>query len=181
MARGDRKAELRARIGVEGLEGRNLQSALVGGAAASGTLIRPTAASASAYHTTVWGRSGGGLGALAGDDGFAKAKFNEFKVGLAEPAGTRIGTVATGDGSARIRVGLAEPAGTRIGTVATGDGSARIRVGLAKPAGTRIGTTGTGDGCARIMVRSATVQSEFATIKGESAPIEDGKGSPILM
>jgi hypothetical protein len=139
MARGDRKAELRARIGVEGLEGRNLQSALVGGAAASGTLIRPTAASAAAYHTTVWGRSDGGLGTLTDEDGFAKAKFNEFKLGLAEPAGTRIGTVATGDGSAMIRVGLAEPAGTRIGTVATGDGAAMI------------------------MVRSATVQSDFTT------------------
>jgi hypothetical protein len=104
MPRGESKAERRARIGVEGLEGRNLQTALVGGAAASGTLIRPTAASASAYHTTVWGRSGGGLGTLTDEGGFAKAKFNESKVGLAVPAGTRIGTVATGDGSARIMV-----------------------------------------------------------------------------
>ena len=104
MARGDRKAERRARIGVEGLEGRNLQSALVGGAAASGTLIRRTAASASAYHTTVWGRSDGGLCTLTDEDGFAKAKFNEFKVGRAEPWGTRIGTTATGDGSAMIMV-----------------------------------------------------------------------------
>jgi hypothetical protein len=67
-------------------------------------------------------------------------------------------------------------------------------VGLAEPAGTRIGTVATGDGSAMIMVRSATVQSEFATIKGESAaiegefatnneesaPFEDRKATPIL-
>src|SRR5438105_14515713 len=114
MARGERKADRRARIGLEGLEGRNLQSALVGGAAASARLIRPTAASASAYHTTVWGRSDGGLGTLADDDGFAMLKmegvedegFAMLKVGLAEPAGSKLGLTGSGDGSATIKVGL---------------------------------------------------------------------------
>ena len=135
MAREGRKAALRARLGLEALEGRDLQSSLGGGVAASAPLIRPPAASASAYHTTVWGRSDQAFGTPEVSGGFHKVKID----------------------FATIKVGLAEPAGTRIGTVATGDGSAMI------------------------MVRSATVQSEFATIKGESAPIEDGKGSPILM
>jgi hypothetical protein len=76
MAREDRKADLRARIGLEDLEGRALQSALVGGAAAVGTLIPPTAASASAYHTTVWGGSGEGLDALKVDNDFGKVKID---------------------------------------------------------------------------------------------------------
>ena len=75
MAREDRRADLRARIGLEGLEGRDLPSTLVGGAAASGPLIRPPAASASAYHTTVWGRSGAGLGTHEDQDGFGRIKI----------------------------------------------------------------------------------------------------------
>src|SRR3954447_26509697 len=74
MARGDRKAALRARIGLEGLEGRNLQSSLVGGAAVSAPLLRPTAASAATYDTTVWGRPDVGLGTAAEEDGFAQIK-----------------------------------------------------------------------------------------------------------
>jgi hypothetical protein len=75
MARGDRRADLRARIGLEDLEGRNLQSALVGGAAASASLIRPTAASASAYHTTVWGGSAEKIGPVTGDSAAVEGEF----------------------------------------------------------------------------------------------------------
>jgi hypothetical protein len=74
MARGDGKTDQRAKIGVEGLEGRDLPSSLVAGAAASAPLIRPPAASASAYHTTVWGRTGEGLGTLEDEDGFGRIK-----------------------------------------------------------------------------------------------------------
>src|SRR5262245_16740584 len=66
MARGERKADQRARIGLERLEGRNLQSALAGGAAASAPLVRPTTAIASAYHTTVWGGSVEQIGPVKG-------------------------------------------------------------------------------------------------------------------
>ena len=109
MAREGRKAALRARLGLEALEGRDLQSSLGGGVAASAPLIRPPAASASAYHTTVWGRSDQAFGSLEVSGGFHKVKidFATIKVGSAVPAGTRIGTVATGDGSATIKVGSA--------------------------------------------------------------------------
>jgi len=80
MGRENRKADVRARIGLEDLEGRALQSTLVGGDAASGTLIQPTAASASAYQTTVWGRSEEGLGTLEDEDGLSKIELGSATV-----------------------------------------------------------------------------------------------------
>jgi hypothetical protein len=75
MIRDDRrKADRQARIGLEDLEGRNLQSTLVGGAASSAPLIRPAATGAPAYDTTVWGRTDEGLAALKVQDGFSTIK-----------------------------------------------------------------------------------------------------------
>jgi len=79
MARENRKAELRARIGLEGLEGRDLPSSLVGGAAA-GALIQLEAATASAYQTTVWDRSDEGLSPLPEEDGFSRIKVESATV-----------------------------------------------------------------------------------------------------
>jgi len=61
-----RRSNQRARIGLEPLEARNLQSALAGVAAES----------ASAYQTTVWDASDVGPGTAVDVDGFAKIKID---------------------------------------------------------------------------------------------------------
>jgi hypothetical protein len=91
MVQGDvKKTDRRARIGLEDLEGRNLQSAL---AADTGALVRPT--EAPAYHTTVWEGSaedlaqkkldpphikidtGDAFASIKGESGFASVKLGE--------------------------------------------------------------------------------------------------------
>jgi len=106
-----RQSDHRARIGLEPLEARNLQSALAVGAAASAPLILPPAETASAYQTTVWDRSDVGTGTAAEEDGFAKIK---------------LGSDTLGGESSQIERGKATPILMGLGTVAEEDGSATL-------------------------------------------------------